>query len=234
MSDKISQDKIKINVARLKKFGNTFEINIDPDAAVRYRKGEITDLGEVLLADNIFSDAKKGQIAPNERLQEAFHTTDTTKIAETILNEGEVQATAEHRAEEREQKRRKLISMINKQAIDPKTGLPHPPNRIEAALEEGKIHIDYNRGVEEQFDDIISKLRPIIPISIEKKEVNITIPATYAGKAYGVVSSNSKMLQDTWNSDGSWTVKVEIPAGFYPEFLEKLNSLTHGEVIVEE
>ena len=234
MSQNISQDKVKLNLARIKKFGNTFEIPINPDAALKYKNGEISELREVLLADGIFSDAKKGLHHTDNELNKAFQTTDTNKIAHIILTEGEIQLTADHRAVEKEQRLRKLVTMIHRQAIDPNTKLPHPATRIEAALEEAKFHLNDNKSVEEQFDEAISKLRPIIPISIEMRKVEVIIPAQYAGKAYGVVSSNSKMLGDTWNADGSWTVKVELPAGMYPEFLDKLNSLTHGEVVVKE
>lgn len=233
MSQNISQDKIKLNLARIKRFGNTFEINIDPEAALKYKDGEISDLNEVLLADNIFADAKKGQIAPNDQLEEAFKTTDVAKIADIILKEGEIQDTSERRAEEREQKRRQLINMIHKQAIDSKTGLPHPPARIEAAMEEGGIQVDDHKTTEEQFDEIIAKLRPIIPIRIEQKELSITIPGEFAGKLQQFIRNN-KLLQEDWTADGSWKVKIEIPAGMALEFIDKLNSLTHGQAIVEE
>ena len=223
----------RLNLARIKKFGQTFEISVDPDAALKYKKGEITDLREVLLADNIFTDAKKALVASNDELQKAFETTDVARIADIILTKGEIQVTSEHRAGEREQQKRKLINLIHKQAVDPKTGFPHPPNRIEAALEQGKISLDYNKTIEEQFEDIIAKLRPIIPISIEQKKMTITIPAQYTGKAYQFVKSNSKLLKDEWTNDGSWKVEVEIPAGFQQEFIDKLNSVTKGEVVVE-
>lgn len=223
----------KINVAKIKKFGHTFEISINPDAALKYKKGEITDLNEVLLAEEIFTEAKKGLVAANDKLREAFKTTDTAKIADIILKSGEIQATSEQRSEEREQQKRKLINLIHRNAVDPKTGFPHPPNRIETALEEGKIHLDYNKTVEEQFDDIISKLRPIIPIKIEQKKMKIVIPANFAGKLYSFVKNNSTILGEEWLNNGSWKVKIELPAGLQQEFMDKLNSLTHGEVLVE-
>jgi ribosome maturation protein SDO1 len=223
----------KISLARFKKFGMTFEISIDPDAALKYKHGEGA-LSEVLLADGIFSDAKKGLLHSNDELMKVFQTTDTNEIVEVIIKQGEIQSTSEHRSEEREQKRKKLITMIHMQAIDAKTGLPHPATRIEAALEEGKIQLDYNKTIEEQFDDVIKKLRPIIPIKIEMVTLEVTISSQYSGKAYNVVSSNSQIMKDSWNPDGSWTVSVEVPAGFKPEFIEKLNALTHGEVVVKE
>lgn len=233
MSQKIGQDKVKINVARIKKFGQTFEISINPEAALKYKKGEISDLNEVLLADNIFSDAKKGQLAASSELQKAFKTTEAGRIADIILKEGEIQATSEQRTQEREQKRNKLIYLINRQAIDAKTGLPIPSARIEMALEEAKIHLDDHRTAEEQFEEIISRLRLILPIKIEQKKVTLTIPAAYAGKMYGIVSGLATILREEWQNDGSWKAVVELPAGLYPEFLDKLNSLTHGNVVVE-
>lgn len=224
----------KLNLARIKKFGKNFEVSIDSDKAMKYKKGEVTDLREVLLADNIFTDARKGLVAAEKDLQEAFKTTDKNEVAEIILKQGEVQQTAEHRAEEREKQKRKLIHIIHQQAIDPTTNLPHPETRIEAALEEAKVQFDYNKEVEQQLPDIIAKLRPIIPISIEKRKLNVTIPAQFAGKAYSVVSSNSKILQDSWLNTGDWKATVELPAGLVPEFISKLNELTHGQVIVEE
>ncbi len=224
----------KLSLARIKKFGQTFEISIDQDKAVAFKEGSLTDVREALQSDDIYTDAKKGLRATSENLAKAFQTTDPLKIAEIILKQGEIQVSAEHRAAEREQRRKQLIQLIHKQVVDPKTGLPHPVTRIEAALEEGKIHLDDHKSVEEQFDNIISKLRPIIPISIERKKLAVTIPSTYTGKAYAAVKSIAPIIKEEWKSDGSWFVLIEIPAGLAPEVIDKLNSLTQGEVMIEE
>ena len=46
-------------------------------------------------------------------------------------------------------------------------------------------------------------------------------------KAYG------KVLQEDYKNDGSLQAVVEIPAGMQEELMDKLNSLTHGSVIVD-
>ena len=224
----------KISLARIKKHGMTFEISVNSDKAIDYKEGKISDINEVILADNIFTDVKRGLTASTDDLMKVFETTDINTISDIILKKGEIQVTSEHRAQEREQKSKKLVHLIHIQAIDPKTNLPHPEARIEAAIEEAKIHLDEHKTIEEQFDEIISRLRPIIPIKIEKKELIITIPAQYSGKSYSVVKGNSTILRDEWLNDGSWKVVVEIPAGLWQDFINKLNSLTHGEVLVEE
>ena len=223
----------KISLARIKKFGKNFEISIDPDKALAYKEGNAT-LREVLHSDQIFIDAKKGEPAKESELQKVFETTNAETIADIILKKGEIQLTAEHRAEERKQKLNKIIHLININAVDPNTNLPHPVTRIELAFEQAKVQIDYNKTAEEQLDPIIKQLRPIIPISIQKKLLTITIPATYAGKAYGAIQSKHKLLKDEWQNDGSWKTQIEVPAGLYNEVINFLNSLTSGEAQIEE
>ena len=223
---------IKITLARLKKFGTTFEISVDPDKALLYKKGQLTDLNEVLHADNIFLDAKKGMVAPHTDLEKAFKTTDIQKVASIIIKEGEIQFTAEHRQQEREQKIKKRVYLIHKQAIDARTGFPIPVERIEAALEQAKIHLDDNKPVEDQLDTIITTLRPILPIKIEQKRMSINIPSQYAGKAQSILRSMGVQKED-WKSDGSWEVTVEVPAGLLQESIDKINAVTHGQAVVK-
>lgn len=222
----------KITLARLKKFGQTFEISVDPDKALLYKKGRITDLDDVLHADNIFLDAKKGMVAPHADLEKAFKTIDPLKVADIIIKEGEIQFTAEHRAEEREQKIKKIVYLIHKQAIDARTGFPIPVERIEAALEQAKVHLDENKTPEEQLDAIITTLRPILPIKIEQKRMSITIPSQYAGKAQSIIRSMGIQKED-WKSDGSWEIIIEVPAGLLQESIDKINAITHGQAIIK-
>ncbi len=220
-------------LARLKKAGKTFEISIDPEAALRFKRGQMQDVREALLADHIFTDAKKGLLASQQELQQFFGSSEPEKVAAIIIKDGEIQETAEQRQRERQQREKKLIYLISRNAADPRTGLPHPPERIKAALEQGKLHLEEHRPVEEQFDEMVRKLRPILPIKLEQKKVTVTIPAQYAGRLYGEVSRLAAILRQDWQSDGSWKAVVELPAGLYQEFLDKLNSMTHGSVVVE-
>ncbi len=223
----------RLTVARLKKLGKNFEISIEPHAAQEFRQGKIQDVREVLQAEHIFSDARKGLLASRQDLQQAFKTAEVNSIAESILRHGEVQETSEQRAEERERKTRAFISLLARQAADARTGLPIPPARIELALEQAKIHLDEHKTVEEQFDSLVAKLRPILPLRIEQKKARLTIPAQYAGKAYGAVKNYCTILSEEWKNDGSWQASIEIPAGLFPEFVEKVSSLTHGQAVIE-
>jgi len=220
-------------VARINIKGKNFEILVKPDPALSYREGKLIPLSEILVADVIFSDANKGLRASENDLQTAFGTTDVEKIAETILKRGTLQLTAEQRRRMVEEKRRQIITFISRQCVDPRTKLPHPPLRIQQALEQVHFSVDPFRDVEEQANEAISLLRSILPISIEKISVSVKIPPQYVGKAYGAVKSYGAIKKEEWRSDGTWIAIVEMPAGLYGPFLEKLGEITRGNIEVE-
>jgi len=219
-------------IARLKKQENVFEILVDCDRALEYRAGKNVSLDDVVAVDHIFKDVKKGERASDNVLKSVFGTEDPTEIAKTIIKEGEIQLTAAHREKIREEKRRRIVEIIHRNAIDSKTGLPHPPQRIENAMNEAKVHIDENKGAEEQIDDILKKIRVIIPIKFEVRELAVKIPNKYAGQSYGILK-RYKLLRDEWQNDGSLVAIVEIPAGIQDEFMGQLNKITHGDVEIK-
>jgi ribosome maturation protein SDO1 len=63
--------------------------------------------------------------------------------------------------------------------------------------------------------------------------VSVHIPTQYAGLAYGTVKSYGRIKTESWGSNGSWSAVVEMPAGLYGPFLEKLGNITHGNTEAE-
>jgi len=170
----------KFTVARLSKENEHFEILVKPQKALDYRNGKIAGITEVLAAEIIFSDANKGTKVSEEAMHKAFGTTDALKVADTILKKGTLQLTTEQRRKMVEDKKRQIIDFISRQAVDPKTNLPHPPMRIENAMEQIRYPIDPYKPVEEQAKDIVKLLRPILPLKIEQVTVAVKIPAQYS------------------------------------------------------
>jgi ribosome maturation protein SDO1 len=129
-----------------------------------------------------------------------------------------------------EEKRKKIIAKITREAINPQTKLPHPARRIEIAMEEAKIHIDPFKSVDEQVNIVLKAIRIKIPIRFEKVDVVIKIPGNYTGKVYSVISEFGKTKREEWQKDGSWIAVVEVPGGLQESFDRKLNELTGGQV----
>ncbi|MGC8816460.1 MAG: ribosome assembly factor SBDS [Candidatus Hadarchaeum sp.] len=217
-------------VARLSSHGTTFEVLVDPELALSLRQGGTVDMRSLLASDKIFKDSKKGDVASEEMIKKVFGTTDVFQVAEQIVKRGEVQVTTEQRRRMREQRLRQVVAMISRRAVNPQTGLPHPPARIESAINEAKVQIDEYKSAEEQLPKIVKALTPILPLKFETKRVAIRIPASYVGRVQRTVREFGTVKQEQWLNDGSWAVVVEIPAGVQGEFFDRLNDLTRGEV----
>src|SRR3989344_1978735 len=123
------KEGLHLNLARLKKGGDKYEFPVDCNAAIRFKEGANVDIKEVMKAPHIFYDAHKGELASEIHMESVFGTKDPFKIGQIILKEGELQLTTEIRDAERERKKSAIIARISREAIDPKTKLPHPPQR---------------------------------------------------------------------------------------------------------
>jgi ribosome maturation protein SDO1 len=217
-------------IARIKKKGETFEILVDCDKALEYKTGLIDSLEDVLATPDIYKDVKQGEHASEQKIKEAFHLDDKKKVASIIIKEGEIQLTTEHKGNLRKEKRKQIVYAIHREAIDPKTGHPHPIETINMVMDEAKVKVDEFQTVEKQVKEIIPKLRPFIALKIETRELEIIIPAQYTGNAFNVLKKIGSLLKDEWQNDGSLKVVLEIPAGMQEELEKELNKLTKGDV----
>lgn len=220
----------KYTTARITLEGDKFEVLVNPDAAFEYKLGKQIPISQILAIDEVYVDARKGTRASVEKLKQRFGTLDVAKIAERIIKEGELQLTTEQRRKLIEEKRRQIISFISRNCIDPRTGAPHPPLRIEQAMAQIKLPIDPFKPAEEQAKAAIEKLRQLLPIKIEHMKVAVKIPPSYAVKAYGAIKNFGNILKEEWLSDGSWAGIIEMPAGLYGPFIEKMGKLSKGTV----
>jgi len=220
----------KAVTARLNSHGLNFEILVDCEKAIDLKQGKQIPLDEVVVTFDVFKDIKKGLHASENDLQKVFLTQEKSAIVKKIIKEGEVQLTQEYRNKLREEKKRMIINLIHRYSINPTNNLPHPLTRIEAALEEAKVKIDEFKSADEQVKDIISKIKIVLPIRYEIREIQVRIPAKFAGKSYSTLKQYGAILKDEWQNDGSLLATLEIPAGLSTELFDKLNSLTHGEV----
>ncbi len=219
-----------VNVtARLTKAGKHFEILVDLEDAIKFKKGESDSIEAE--TDIIFRDVKKGDRAPTADLEEAFGTQDVDEIVKRIVKEGEVQTTQEHRNAEQEKKFNQVVNFLSTNAVDPQTGNPITSERIKSALEQSNVNIK-NTSIENQISDILDELTKVIPIKLDVKKVKITVPAIHTGKVYGII--NQYKESENWLDDGSLEVKVKVPSGMVMDFYDKLNSVTHGSALTEE
>jgi ribosome maturation protein SDO1 len=217
--------------ARLESHGARFEVLVDPDAALAMKRGEFEgDLEDVIAARDVFENASRGDRPAEEDLETVFETTDPMEIIPEVVERGEIQITAEQRREMEEKKHKQLVNKIARNAVNPQMDdAPHPPDRIEAALEEAGFDIDPMEPVESQVDDALDALRPVIPIRFDEVTVAVQVPADYAGSAQAKIRTYGDLEREEWQPDGSWVGVLTFPAGMQNDFYDMVNDITSGE-----
>ena len=220
----------KYTTARITKSGEKFEVLVKPDPALDYKMGKLTPISQMLVIDEIYTDASKGTHASDEKLQKAFGTTDPVAVAEDIMKHGELQLTTEQRRQLVDDKRKQIVAFVSRNCIDPRTGTPHPPLRIEQAFNQIRLVIDPFKPAEEQAKAVIEELRTLLPIKIDKMRVAVKVFPEHAAKAYGSIKGFGTITKEEWQRDGSLVALVEMPAGLYGSFIDRLGKLTQGTV----
>lgn len=219
-------------IARYDTSGERFEVLVDPKMVWKIRNkedlGEDFDILNYLAIDTVFTDSNKGIRASSESMLKVFNNTEIDKISLDIITKGEIQLTTEQRKEMMENKRKQIVNTIARNAINPKTKTPHPPQRIELAISEAKISIDPFKPVDAQVQLILKKLQPIIPIRFEMIILAIRLSGEDYGKCYGDIKNFGKITKEEWQKDGSWIGLLELPAGMQSDFYDKINSKTKG------
>jgi len=221
----ISLDKAVI--ARYQHGQLNFEILVEPETAYRLKKGENVPIDNVIASRDVFSDSRRGLRANETDLNKTFGTNAIDKIAVKIIKDGEIQLTTEQKNKMQVERTKQIINLIARNAVDPRTHAPHPPNRIEKALEAARIHVDPFKPAQDQIEGALKAIKFILPIKLEIVRIAIKIPAENAVRVYGFVKEH-KRIKEEWESDGSLIAVVEIPAGLQGEFFDKLNKLTSG------
>ena len=224
----------KFTVARLVLDGDKFELLVKPDPALEYKMGKRSDISGALVSDEIYSDANKGSRASSEKMMKHFKTTDSADVAKQNLARGELNLTTDQRRKMVEEKKRQIVQFINRSFVDPKTHLPHPVVRIEAAMEEVRVPIDPFKKVEDQAKTLVDALRKILPLRSETAKLTVTVPPQFAAQSYSVLKSTGDLRSEEWLADGSLKAVLDMNASIRGQFLDRLGAVTKGSAQVRE
>ncbi len=223
----------EMSVVKYAHEGERFEILVKPDPALDFKLGKKSDISQVLVSDEIYSDSGRGTRASAEKLQKAFKTGDAAEIAEHILRHGDLGLTTDQRRKMVEEKRKRIIDEIARTYVDPRSHLPHPPTRIEQAMKDARTSIDPQKPIPEQVTRIVDELRRVIPLKSETLSLEVTVPAQYAAQSYSALKSAGSLRREDWLPNGSLRAILEIPAASRPGVLDRLASVTKGTATAE-
>lgn len=215
-------------IARIHKSGDVFEVVVDSEKALDFKKGKPGSIENILVIQEVFTDSKKGERASSKDLEKHFKTTDKLKIAEAIIKHGEVQLTTDQKRKMTEEKYKEIADIISRQGVDPRSGAPHPAQRITNAMSQAHINVDPFKPASMQVNDIVEKIQEILPIKFERLEVAVRVPIDMAGKAGNAIRKLTPIKKEEWQST-QWIGLIEIPAGMQGEIYSELNNLTAGK-----
>jgi len=224
----------KFTIVRLNTGNEKFEIFVKPDPALEYKLGKKTDISNIMISDEIYSDANKGTRSSTEKLMKHFKTTDQLEIAKQIMTKGDLNMNTEQRRKMIEEKKKQIAQYINKNFVDPKTHMPHPISRINAVLDEARVAIDPFKRLDDQIKDVMDPLRKILPLKSEILELTVTVPTQFSGQSFSVFKSIGEIKSEQWLSDGSLQVVLSINAGMKGSFLDRIGTATKGSAQVAE
>jgi ribosome maturation protein SDO1 len=224
----------KFTIVRYSAGNDKFEILVKPDPALEYKLGKKMDISNIMISDEIYSDANKGTRCSSEKLMKHFKTIDQLEIAKQIMDKGDLNLNTDQRRKMIEEKKRQIVEYINKNFVDPKSHMPHPISRINAVLDEARVAIDPFKRLDDQLKNIIEPLRKIIPLKSEILELTVTVPAQFSGQSFSVFKTIGDIKSEQWLSDGSLQVILSINAGMKSSFLDRIGTATKGSAQVIE
>lgn len=230
-------------IMHLEKSNNTFEIFIDTVLAKKYKeklqKKEITlkeiDFDELVASYDIYSDAKKGKQA--KELNKHFPKLKKEEIILEIIKAGKISYTKEELNTKQEELYNQILTYIHTSTINAQTKLKFPIDRIKMLLTEIKFKADIHKPIEKQIDLIISKLRPIIPISISTKKIKITVKKEHTKKITSFIKSkytHCKILKDCIDQEGNYFAEIELFSSQYIDFIKLLHKQSNNEIDIDD
>ena len=196
--------KDKPVVARLKLKGETFEALCISHKIREFREGKCK-LEDVLAdGDNVYKHSTKGERWGAKDLEAAFETTNVKEMLQRIVEKGTAQVTTDEVREDVEKKRREVVHYLATKYVDGKTGRPHPPTRIESALDMIKgLNIDPKRSAQDISNEILRKVVDT-GLSMKKLEMEGTVSVSHSlqGAAQGVLHKMCTIHGTSHSADG--------------------------------
>ena len=199
-------------LARYEHGGKRFEILIDPQLVDSYRNDpDSVELDSFLATDEVWLDARGGERPTSDQLLSAFGSENINECVTKIMEKGTIQLTTVQRKERVVSMKAAIIHKIASTAIDPRSKMPHPPSRIETALDESRYSVDPFLSIDRQVTDAIKLMRPLIPLKFATARLAFRIP----GVEYGSVQKllRELVIKEEWLKNGDWACVVEVPAG---------------------
>ena len=242
-----------ISIVKLKLGKSRFELACYPNKVQDYRDKKEKDINEVLQAQEIFTDAIKGDLCPRKVLKEVFPKMTYQEIIKLILDKGDIQTGEREREKGTANLKRYISNIIVQKTYNTDNGLPFPQDMITQALDD--INFKYNEKENEKkqalkaIKELISHgilpiERKLIQLKISLKKIeNENNPILKEENKLEEFNQNlikylneieAEIIEEEIKTIGNYNIKVKIKTQYYREILNKYEKILNIEILSQD
>lgn len=215
-------------IVRYKKGKKVFEVVTNPGSVRKYREGKLK-WPSVLVADQVFTNFRKGNVANATDLINVFGTNNSDTILQTIVSEGNLCVSATEREEDMDVHIKQVMEYLHKTYVDA-GGLPHPIARLEEMLGESKVRMDPAVNPKKQAEQYVKNMQGKLVFKKSTMEFTIFLEHRYAKKCQGTVYKSCDVSVENWDRQGClWT--LQCTPNEFDNFISNLNKVTSGNYL---
>jgi len=177
-------------IVKLKQGNNSYEIVTQRGKVTEYRQGIETDVNNVLTSDTVFFDARKGNVASEDMVKNAFNLDSIKACLVHLLKNGTLEKSTEERKAEMDQKTKEICYYINQNYVEPKTKLPHPIERLRQCMSDVNYRVDVTVDTKRQAEAAVKKMRGTLMFTeLEALSGKLTVHVSLANQVEGIIRS---------------------------------------------
>ncbi len=213
-----------------KKEGQEFQVLVDYEKLLQFKKEENIDIYDVLADTSIYVDIKKGLLQSQNLTNEIFAKKTENEILKEILLKGECQIPTSFLNKKRDEIKQKVISYIVESCINPQTNHKFTPSMVESEVNKLKFNFDANKDYIYQAEQVIKKLQSNFPIKVDIKSILLSIPAKFTGKFYGrEFRKLGKITKEYFDNHGALRIHMDVNSNNLDKAISYISLNTDNE-----
>eukprot|EP01138_Halocafeteria_seosinensis_P002383 gb/GECG01002440.1/.p1 GENE.gb/GECG01002440.1/~~gb/GECG01002440.1/.p1 ORF type:complete len:366 (+),score=54.86 gb/GECG01002440.1/:1-1098(+) len=209
-----------VAVVRYKKYGKRFEIAAYRNKVVNWRNGVEKDIDEVLQSDFVFESVSKGISAKAKDLEKVFGSTDHSKCARVILDEGDLQISDRERQAHLDNLFRDIASIIASKCVEPTSNRPYPVSVIERAMKDVHFGAKLNKNAKQQALELIPRLKEVMAIRRSQMRVRFCVPSKVKDDVLDLLRRDDAEIEHENDNKASIFFQLKIDPGTYRKLQE--------------
>ena len=217
----------EFRTVKFKHGSKRYEVMVKPDLYRKYLENTIPK-EKLLISDEVFEDAKKGNRASVQPLIDALGLSSQNELIEHILRNGEYSLSALERKELVKEIQKKLVNEIQSSYVSSTTNAPLSAQMINDCLTSAGVKIDPFKSANQQIDAVVAALSKELPLKKSRLEYVLSAEVSLAGSLVAAARKLSEVANE--NYEGQTVVISGSLRPFEMEtFVARMNATAGGK-----